>query len=117
MLHPSVQACLFAYMTEAGHADDLDAPLFLATSGKKFVRRALSSDQIYRLIVSYGAKENIRLTPHSLRSTFITKALANGAPIELVAQTVGHSKISTTSLYNHNWVNINNSPINKVDYS
>jgi len=43
MLHPNVQSALFAYMTEAGNSDDLDAPLFLSTKGKEFVRRPLSS--------------------------------------------------------------------------
>lgn len=116
MLHPNAQAALFAYMTEAGHSDDLDAPLILATSGKSYVRRALSANQIHDMIVSYGKKAGIRLTPHSLRSTFITKALKNGAPIELVAQTVGHSDISTTALYNHSRVDVENSPIKRVNY-
>ena len=53
MLHPNVQSSLFAYMTEAGHSDDLDAPLFLAMSGKAFTRRALSTRQIHEIIVGY----------------------------------------------------------------
>ena len=116
MLHPNAQSALFAYMTEAGHSDDLDAPLFLATNGKAYVRRALSTERIHEMIVNYGKQEGIRLSPHSLRSTFITKALKNGAPIELVAQTVGHSDISTTALYNHSRVDVENSPIKRVNY-
>jgi integrase/recombinase XerD len=37
--------------------------------------------------------------PHSARATFITQALENGAKIEAVQRSVGHSKINTTQMY------------------
>jgi integrase/recombinase XerD len=38
-------------------------------------------------------------SPHSMRATFITTALANGAKLEDVQRTVGHADPATTQLY------------------
>ena len=38
-------------------------------------------------------------SPHSMRATFITTTLDNGAKLEDVQRTVGHADPSTTQLY------------------
>lgn len=38
---------------------------------------------------------------HSMRATFITRALENGCPFDRVQSDVGHKDPSTTKLYDH----------------
>lgn len=38
---------------------------------------------------------------HSMRATFITRALENGCPLEHVQKDVGHAHPSTTQMYDH----------------
>ena len=42
-----------------------------------------------------------RISAHSLRHTFATMALANGATIEQVRDTLRHASITTTQIYVH----------------
>ena len=41
------------------------------------------------------------VTAHSMRATFITRALENGCPFDRVQSDVGHKDPSTTKLYDH----------------
>ena len=43
----------------------------------------------------------MRVVGHWLRHTFASTALANGADLLLVSNTLGHGNISTTSRYLH----------------
>lgn len=65
--------------------------------------RPISDETIRRLVEKYIklAKISKRITPHSLRHTFITQALHTGADIKTVQALAGHSNISTTSRYCH----------------
>lgn len=63
----------------------------------------LSTRQVERIIENARKKANLskKVTPHWLRHTNATLALLNGASLQQVQQTLGHSHINTTQQYIH----------------
>jgi len=62
------------------------------------------TDETIRRVIERAvrlAKISKRITPHSLRHSFITQSLHAGADIKTVQALAGHSNISTTSRYLH----------------
>ena len=72
--------------------------LFLSKSG-----RSLDRENIWRLVQKYklvaGLKKNI--SPHTLRHSFATHLLENGADLRAVQEMLGHANIATTQIYTH----------------
>lgn len=93
-----------AYLEAAGHADDRDGPLFRPLGhnqrGTK-PRRHLHPEAIDRILRKHAAAAGLGLgySAHSMRATFITTALNNGASLEDVQRDVGHADPNTTKLY------------------
>jgi len=70
--------------------------LFLNRSGL-----SLSLRSINRLTLKFGRQAGIKLTPHTLRHSFATHLLENGADLMLIKEILGHASLSTTQKYTH----------------
>jgi integrase/recombinase XerD len=70
--------------------------LFLNKSGKKITGRSIN-----RLVNSFAKKRGLNFTPHTLRHSFATHLLENGADLMLIKEILGHSSLSTTQKYTH----------------
>jgi len=88
----------------AGHGADIGGPLFrpLKHNGKRRDERCgTDPDAIDRVVRKYAAALGLDrgYSAHSMRATFITTALENGAQLEDVQKAAGHRDPSTTKLY------------------
>lgn len=77
---------------------DINNYVFLNNHGKIMTRQGIFK-MIKKECLIKGIKKNI--SPHTLRHTFATHMLQNGADLRIIQEILGHSDISTTQIYTH----------------
>jgi len=101
-LYPKALAELKNYLNKARVAllgsQKNQAALFINHRGQRLTRQ-----WVWNIMKTYGEKAKLpqRITPHTLRHSFATHLLQNGASLRHVQELLGHSSISTTQVYTH----------------
>jgi site-specific recombinase XerD len=109
MSHNAIEA-INQYLKER---KDNSKALFIRHDAKESVEKQMASMSekvsgltartIQRIIKKYAKLAGImkKITPHTLRHSFATDLLTNGADIRSVQELLGHASISTTQIYTH----------------
>lgn len=91
---------VMSYLEVRGEAADRENGdiLFLNRFGK-----ALSRVAVFKMLKSYAMKAGIakEISPHTLRHSFATHLIENGADLRAVQEMLGHESILTTEIYTH----------------
>ena len=70
--------------------------IFINDNGKKITRQ-----WVYNFIKKQGELIHKHISPHTIRHSFATHLLENGADLRAVQELLGHSSVVTTQLYTH----------------
>jgi integrase/recombinase XerD len=72
--------------------------VFLTVRGGPFTRQRL-----WQIVKDCARKAGIErnVYPHTLRHSFASHLLANGAPLRVIQEMLGHADIATTQVYTH----------------
>lgn len=117
---PDVLRCCREWVEASGREWAADEPLFVALRKSRDGHRVaghapLTVDGIWRIVLRRADEAGLsaRITPHSLRHTFVTLALQGGAPLHKVQYAAGHADPRTTERYDRKRDNLDD---NAADY-
>ncbi|MFY9492921.1 MAG: site-specific tyrosine recombinase/integron integrase [Minisyncoccia bacterium] len=104
-LSDTARRALENYLTQR---KDVDEALFVRNlkSQKSNLKKSdlrLTPRSIQRLVKHYAAQAGIvkNIHPHTLRHSFATDLLRNGADLRSVQELLGHANVTTTQIYTH----------------
>jgi integrase/recombinase XerD len=86
------------YLIHHRKADENQPAIFVTKNGKRIDRV-----EIWKRVKYYATKAGIvrKISPHTLRHSFATHLLENGADLRVIQEMLGHASISTTDRYTH----------------
>ncbi len=72
--------------------------LFVSSRGKRIRRQ-----EVWNFVKNYGRKIGLQknISPHTIRHSFATHLLENGADLRVIQEMLGHNHIATTDRYTH----------------
>ncbi len=86
------------YLNKLGGEESPESPVFLNRHGTRLTTRSVGR-KLEKYILLAGL--DTRTSPHSLRHSFATHILNNGADIRSVQELLGHKSLQTTQIYTH----------------